>query len=318
MASSIVAFDTQKAGTLNCQVDGDLASASVVILTVHDLGCNSTSWNNFVKHPSMAEITKRVVYLHVNVPGHEEGASALPADFKFPSMDDLAASLDDVCAKVQCPIIGLGEGAGANILARWVLSAPKQLLGAVLIHCTSTTAGYLESMKDKNINWKLLGGMHPSAENYLVMHRFGDFSHAKDAEQVKGVIDDFHTQLNSTMNSVNIRNFINCFVNRSNIAEKMGSLTLPILIITGAKASHNHTVHTLYNAAIRAVSDRQKVEFLEVPDIANVVEGAPHKLAESLQYFMQGRGVLGGAPMPNVPSSIKSGTTMGQLDKSDL
>jgi len=34
-------------------------------------------------------------------------------------------------------------------LARWALSAPKQLHGIVLIHCTSTTAGYLESLKDK-------------------------------------------------------------------------------------------------------------------------------------------------------------------------
>ena len=64
-------------------------------------------------------------------------------------MDDLAAALGEVCAEIRCPVIGLGEGAGANILARWTLTAPKQLHGSVLIHCTSTTAGFLESMKDK-------------------------------------------------------------------------------------------------------------------------------------------------------------------------
>lgn len=54
-------------------------------------------------------------------------------------------------------------------------------------------------------------------------------------------------------------------------------------------------------------------------DIANVVEGAPEKLAESMQFFMQGCGVLGGAPMPHVSSaSHKPGTTMEQLDKSDV
>lgn len=89
-------------------------------------------------------------------------------------------------------------------------------------------------------------------------------------------------------------------------------------IYTGAKASHNHTVHTLYNATLKAVSDRKKVEFVEVADIANVVEGAPEKLAESLQFFMQGCGVLGGAPMPHVSGGQKSGATMKELDKSDV
>ena len=37
-------------------------------------------------------------------------------------------------------------------------------------------------------------------------------------------------------------------------------------------------------------------------DIANVVEGAPEKLAESMQFFMQGCGVLGGAPCLMCPA----------------
>ena len=70
-------FNT-KVGTLNCEASGDLSTAGAVILTVHDLGCNSTSWSHFVEHPSMVEVTKRVVWLHVNLPGQEDGADALP------------------------------------------------------------------------------------------------------------------------------------------------------------------------------------------------------------------------------------------------
>lgn len=87
---------------------------------------------------------------------------------------------------------------------------------------------------------------------------------------------------------------------------------------TGAKASHNHTVHTLYNATIRSVTDRKLVEFVEVVDVANVVEGAPSKLAESLIYFSQGCGVLGAVPMPHLGSQTRSDTTMEALDKSDM
>lgn len=64
-------------------------------------------------------------------------------------MDDLAEAIGEIADKIHCPVIGLGEGAGANILARLAIKSSKQLYGAVLIHCTSTTAGFSESMEDK-------------------------------------------------------------------------------------------------------------------------------------------------------------------------
>ena len=46
-------------------------------------------------------------------------------------------------------VIGLGEGAGANILARLGLAYPDRVLGLILVHCTSTKAGILEYFNDK-------------------------------------------------------------------------------------------------------------------------------------------------------------------------
>ena len=83
------------------------------------------------------------------------------------------------------------------------------------------------------INWKLLGGMNPTAEHYLVLHRFGDFTHANDADAVKVVVDEFHKSLNSKMNAKNIRGYIDSFAHRTDLAQKMSGLTVPILIITG-------------------------------------------------------------------------------------
>lgn len=86
--ASRVSYDT-KVGKLNCDILGDLAAANTVILTVHDLGCNSTSWEHFVNHPSMAEVTKRAVWVHINLPGHEDSAPDLPKGIidtnRFPS-----------------------------------------------------------------------------------------------------------------------------------------------------------------------------------------------------------------------------------------
>jgi protein NDRG1 len=46
-------------------------------------------------------------------------------------------------------VIGLGEGAGANILARFGMDYPQRSLGLILIHCTSTVAGVMEYFRDK-------------------------------------------------------------------------------------------------------------------------------------------------------------------------
>lgn len=73
-----------------------------------------------------------------------------PHSYVFPTMqmiaEDLIAVLDQL--KVNL-VIGLGEGAGANILARFGMAYPDRCMGLILIHCTSTTAGVMEHFKDK-------------------------------------------------------------------------------------------------------------------------------------------------------------------------
>lgn len=59
---------------------------------------------------------------------------------------DLVKVLDHFKIKL---VVGLAEGAGANIVARFGLSHPDRCIGLVLVHCTSTTAGVMEHFKDK-------------------------------------------------------------------------------------------------------------------------------------------------------------------------
>ena len=67
-----------------------------------------------------------------------------------------------------------GEGAGANIGCRFAIEHPSRVHGLVLVRPTGTTAGFMEMMKDKMNNWKLIHkGMNADAEAYLIWHRFG-------------------------------------------------------------------------------------------------------------------------------------------------
>lgn len=54
-------------------------------------------------------------------------------------LDDLGVSL----------CVGIADGAGANIMARFGLAHPHRVLGVVLINLVSSGVGFLESIKEK-------------------------------------------------------------------------------------------------------------------------------------------------------------------------
>ncbi|XP_053407343.1 uncharacterized protein ZK1073.1-like isoform X2 [Mercenaria mercenaria] len=335
----------------NVYIQGDLKHCHFTILTVHDLGCNHNSWRNFLEHESMKHITNRAAFIHVDVPGQEDGAPDLPPEeestsaisnigrrlsmgterkgsfreqteecYTFPSMQSLGEDL--VCVLDQLDVknvVGLGEGAGANIIARFAMSHPKRVLGICLVHCTGTTAGFMESLKDKVIGWKLDHiGMNPTAEAYLVLHRFGSssmtFEKAENKEELNKVLTTFQDGLRSKLNPHNLNRYVQSFMKRTCITDTIQKITCPVLMVTGDKASFNHTVHHLYGYMSQKL-DKAKIELLEVEGVANVLEEKPQKLAESFLYFCQGIGVVGGVPMPRVErtSSVDSDSARAAL-----
>ena len=83
----------------------------------------------FLAQPSMSGIARRCVWVHVTVPGQEEGATDLvPAGDEssadrspFPSLQQLAEELPLVLDQLKVTgVVLFGDGAGANILLRFV------------------------------------------------------------------------------------------------------------------------------------------------------------------------------------------------------
>lgn len=64
------AVKTEKSGELIVTVQGDLSQQEkrAVFLTVHDLGCNHTSFEDFVNSACMIEIKERSCFIHIDVP----------------------------------------------------------------------------------------------------------------------------------------------------------------------------------------------------------------------------------------------------------
>lgn len=72
-------------------------------------------------------------------------------------------------------VVGLGEGAGANVLVRFALSHSSRTLGLVLIHLVSAGVGLLESLKDRLPTFfsAKRRTSEASPEQLIALHRLG-------------------------------------------------------------------------------------------------------------------------------------------------
>jgi pimeloyl-ACP methyl ester carboxylesterase len=304
-------------GPLNVYVQGTRTSNEVVILTVHDIGCDHSMYLEFVEHPKMSAIRSRTVWVHVDVPGQGQDAPDLPTDYQFPTMQQIGEDLIHVLEQLKVrEVICFGEGAGANILARFAMAHGQRVLGVCLLHTTGTTIGLLQSLKDKVSSWKLDSfGMNPAAESYLILHRFGTtkFSKASDKEELKAIVEGYQETLRNKANPKNLKKFVEAFLKRTSITENLKNLNCRILLVTGQQSVFNGTTRSMHQSILKTCGDKTKVEFIEVGGVANVLEEKPDNLVECFQYFLQGLGLVSSVPMQNV-AKPQRGRSMSMQD----
>jgi len=274
---------TERVGALSVWVQGDLSLAQnkdtrdtvCVFLTAHDVGSNHHAWLRFANSPAMAEIREKAVFLHVDLLGQEDGADEIKS---FPSMqeigEDLVNILDTLRVKV---VIGLGEGAGANIMLRFGAMHVTRCLGVVCINPNEVAMSMLDSLMDRVKNM-----------------RVGSKPLTSDQKQ---------------MNQNNVAKFAGAFLNRSDvipIVEK--SLSCETMLLAGAKAeSQVKGMETIFGYC-----DKSKTSMLKVDDVTNIMEEAPGKLANSILLFAKGLGWLTSLSLPNVSRRSSRDSTGGR------
>nr|CAH0098137.1 unnamed protein product [Daphnia galeata] len=307
-------ISTNNCGNLTVHIQGLLqhGNSKPVFLTVHDMGSNHAEFCKFLDHPSMLDVKERSVFVHVDLPGQEDYAQDLPEDFQFPDMRTIGHGLIEVLDALTISyVIGLGEGAGANILARFGMDYPQRSLGLILIHCTSTVAGVMEYFRDKLINWKLSNvGMNPTAEQYLVFHKFG--RQLERSENKEKVITEYQHKLRSTINPKNLRRYVETFLNRTDLSEVLESqLKTDVMLVAGSLASHLHTVRTMANHL-----NKTKSTLVLIDGVGDVLNEAPEKFAHNLVLYVQGLGKLSSIPVTG-SWNARSRTTSQSSDLQD-
>ncbi|SPP83155.1 blast:Exocyst complex component 4 [Drosophila guanche] len=287
-------INTEKCGDLTVIVQGDLSQQEkrAVFITVHDLGCNHNSFQEFVSSPCMTEIKERSCFIHVDVPGHADNAEALAEGFPFPSLqslgEDLVTVLDYLHVKY---VIGLGEGAGANVLARFGLAHPSRALGLILINATGSAASVLQSFKSKFISWKS-DEVAQSAESFLMYHKFGHQIVGENPDKDK-IVAEYQKRLHRSLNSKNVGLYVKAFMNRKDLTLK--GCKVDVILITGMLSPYASMVEKLHRDV-----EKERVTILKIERAGDVLADAPGKVAQSILLFCKGQGLLTSVVMPGV------------------
>ncbi|XP_053602153.1 uncharacterized protein ZK1073.1 isoform X12 [Plodia interpunctella] len=318
---------TDRSGDIHVHVQGDLSQQDkrCVFLTVHDLGTNHSSLVDFVLSPAMSEIKERSCFIHVDVPGHEENSPDLPDSYQFPSLqtlgEDLITVLDFLHVRYA---VGLGEGAGANILARCGLAHPRRLLGLILVNCTASTSSVADAFRTRFSRWRG-ADISQSEEDFLIYHKFGHVSYMQSVhfkyQQISGesieaaererMLTEYRSRLRGNLNTHNIKQYVKAFINRKDLV--LRGCQPDILLITGMLSPYSGVVEKMYREL-----DRDKVTILKVDKVGDVLAEAPAKVAQSLLLFCQGQGQLTSLPPPGVERRMSRAMSMEEYDKPNI
>jgi len=266
------------------------------ILCYHDLGLNHTAnFQSFFSYPDMAALATAFRVVCVNAPGQEEGADTLPQSYVYPSMEQLADTVERVREHVGLrAFIGLGVGMGANVLARYALKYPQSVDALVLINCSAAAPGWIEWGYQK-LNVRHLRGQAITTQivEYLLWHHFGKVEQCN-----QDVVAAFRSHFSRGVNASNLGALIQCYIQRTDLGivreldqhkkQATRMLRCPVLNITS-----NHSAHIDDSVALNARLDPTTSNWMKVQDCGLVLEEAPGKVVEALRLFLQGLGHVG-------------------------
>ncbi|KAL3308411.1 hypothetical protein Ciccas_013060, partial [Cichlidogyrus casuarinus] len=80
--------------------------------------CQDNEFEEFLKADDMVFLAAKMLWVHVDVPGQGDNEDDLPSDFEFPSLDQLAEGVFDVCQKLNCCLCALTGSSLAFCLAK--------------------------------------------------------------------------------------------------------------------------------------------------------------------------------------------------------
>jgi len=217
----------------------------------------------------MASIKEHAVFIHVDLLGQEDNAETLAADVVFPTIQQIGEDLVNILdtLRVKC-VIGLGNGAGANIMMRFAMMHVSRCLGVILVHPTSANATMMENFKEKITQRK---------------HSIG-----------LGI--GLQSNNGCEVNIKNMAKYVDSYQNRDDITEALkDKMSCDALLVSGSKSSCVQAMEYTF-----ANCDKVKTSMIKIDDVTDVLNEAQVKFANSVLFFVKGQGWLTSVTLPNL------------------
>jgi len=231
-------IDMDAVGPMSVYVQGDLERLreGVVFLTVHGAGSSFNNWLDFAGDVSMEDIRRRALFLHVSLPGQQPGAEDLPKDFVFPGIEAIGMNLVTILDHLRVKqVVGLGDGAGANIILRFAMNHPSRVHGVLVINTEGVGSAGVK-------------------------------------EIIKGKIKEIKTRNGEELNKKNVSKFSDAYKKRSAMLTRLNKqITFDVLMITGVNSKCVGDTETMQKEITAGLCSMIKVEevvdpLAEAPD----------------------------------------------------
>ncbi|CAG4943071.1 unnamed protein product [Colias eurytheme] len=270
------------------------------ILTYHDVGFNYLSFESFFNNSRMQDVLDNFCVYHMNALGQEEGAAALPQFFTYPTLDELASQIKIVQDKFGFrTFIGLGVGAGANILARFAIKEPSKVEALMLINCTATAPGWCDFgwYKIASIRMRHRNICEPGLD-LLMWHHFNRLKDdlpkfdPLDREMYREVLAKYRHLIATLNHPVNLALFMEAFGKRQTLplsreGRPPRTLQMPVLNIVGSGSPYVQD-----SIRFNTMLDPAKSAWMKISCCSLVLEEEPGKVAQAFRLFLQGQGYV--------------------------
>lgn len=272
------------------------------IMTVHDIGFDNSQFDEFINCDFMSGLRNRSVWLNVNLPGQEIEASDLTVT-KYPTLEELADELITILDLFKLSqVVLLGEGTGATICTHFAMKYPTRCYGLMCIEPIVSSASYMESLKHKIQNFTLNRQQSLNKDKKQV--------DPEATVEATNENESFHLQpvdktVNEKFKNRNVKNmtlFTEALLNRTNLIDNISKLRCDTLIAT----NKNSTGYSESKKFFRAINESNRSNFrslVNTPFIeldqtpGRILVNSTEQFATSVQYFLQGIGLLSAMPL---------------------